>query len=370
MTSEADGPAIAIEVRREDPATTREVPLQARELEPGEALLRVDSFALTANNVTYAALGETMGYWRFFPASEEGWGRVPVWGFADVVASRAEGLAAGERSYGYFPMATHLRVQADASRRSVFDSVAPHRAELPPFYNRYVRTAADPGYDPALEDLQMLMRPLFATSFLIDDALADAGFHGADAVVLSSASSKTAYGTAYLLAERGAVEVIGLTSPGNADFVRGLGLYDRVVEYGDAAGLDAGRRGLRRHVRRRRAARSAAPRARRAAGARPDRRLHAPRGDDDRPGRPAGARAGDLLRAGPGAGAHQAMGRAGAGGEDRRAWGGFLAWLSREDGPAVLEVERSTGSDEVQRTWQELVAGRSRPNAGHIASLG
>ena len=114
MTSEADGPAIAIEVRREEPATTREVPLQARELEPGEALLRVDSFALTANNVTYAALGETMGYWRFFPASEEGWGRVPVWGFADVVASRAEGLDAGERSYGYFPMATHLRVQADA----------------------------------------------------------------------------------------------------------------------------------------------------------------------------------------------------------------------------------------------------------------
>ena len=100
-----------------------------------------------------------------------------------------------------------------------------------------MRTAADPGYDPALEDLQMLMRPLFATSFLIDDALADAGFHGADAVVLSSASSKTAYGTAYLLAERGSVEVIGLTSPGNADFVRGLGLYDRVVEYGDAAGL-------------------------------------------------------------------------------------------------------------------------------------
>ena len=58
MTSEADGPAIAIEVRREDPATTREVPLQAHELEDGEALLRVDTFALTANNVTYAALGE------------------------------------------------------------------------------------------------------------------------------------------------------------------------------------------------------------------------------------------------------------------------------------------------------------------------
>ena len=310
-----------------------------------------------------------MGYWRFFPASEEGWGRVPVWGFADVVASRAEGLAAGERSYGYFPMATHLRVQADASRRSVFDSVAAHRAELPPFYNRYVRTAEDPGYDPALEDLQMLMRPLFATSFLIDDALADAGFHGADAVVLSSASSKTAYGTAYLLAERGEVEVIGLTSPGNADFVRGLGLYDRVVEYGDAP---AGRRpaGLRRFVRRRSAARGAASRARRAPRARPDRRLHAPRGADAGPGRSAGARAGVLLRAGPGAGAHQAVGRAGAGGEDRALLGGFLAWLSREDGPRCWRSSARRARRRCSAPGKSSLAGRSRPNAGHIASLG
>ena len=179
MTSEADGPAIAIEVRREDPATTREVPLQARELEPGEALLRVDSFALTANNVTYAALGETMGYWRFFPASEEGWGRVPVWGFADVVASRAEDSPPASAATATSRWRPTCACRPTPRARSVFDSVAPHRAELPPFYNRYVRTAADPGYDPALEDRQMLMRPLFATSFLIDDALADAGFHGA-----------------------------------------------------------------------------------------------------------------------------------------------------------------------------------------------
>ena len=46
-----------------------------------------------------------------------------------------------------------------------------------------------------------------------------------------SASSKTAFSLAYLLHKRKAVEVIGLTSPGNRGFVEGLGCYDRVTLY-------------------------------------------------------------------------------------------------------------------------------------------
>ena len=42
----------------------------------------------------------------FFPA-ESGWGRVPVWGFADVVGSRHQALAEGVRVFGYLPMSTH-----------------------------------------------------------------------------------------------------------------------------------------------------------------------------------------------------------------------------------------------------------------------
>ena len=159
-------------------------------------------FALTANNVTYATLGDVLRYWRFFPAAEEGWGRVPVWGFADVVASRAEGLEAGERVYGYFPMATHLRAHAGAARRRRLRQrrAAPRRAarllQPLPAHGRRSRLR------PAREAEQMLLRPLFATSFLIDDQLADEGYRGAARVVLSSASSKTAYGTAFLLAQR------------------------------------------------------------------------------------------------------------------------------------------------------------------------
>jgi hypothetical protein len=77
----------------------------------------------------------------------------------------------------------------------------------------------------------MLLWPLFFTSFLIDSYLEDAKFWGARTIVLSSASSKTALGTAFLLSQRDDIEVVGLTSPGNADFVGPLGVYDRVVTY-------------------------------------------------------------------------------------------------------------------------------------------
>ena len=72
---------------------------------PGEVRLRVERFALTANNLTYGLLGDRLGYWRFF-AAPEGWGRLPAWGFGEVTASGVDGIGAGERFYGYFPMSS------------------------------------------------------------------------------------------------------------------------------------------------------------------------------------------------------------------------------------------------------------------------
>ncbi len=64
-------------------------------LEPGQALLKVDKFAFTANNVTYAAFGAAMDYWKFFPSADAAWGRIPVWGFGDVLASNCSGRRRG-----------------------------------------------------------------------------------------------------------------------------------------------------------------------------------------------------------------------------------------------------------------------------------
>lgn len=237
MVATGDAPnAVDFLVRRDDLHRTTFAPAVLPPLADGQVLLAIDAFAFTANNITYAVFGEMMRYWDFFPAAD-GWGRVPVWGFADVVASRHPTIAIGERFYGYFPMSTHLVVQAGHVTDAGFVDAAAHRKDLPPVYNHYVRTTADPGYDPQREDAQMLLRPLFMTAFLIDDFLEEQQFHGAHAIALSSASSKTAISLAALLAARAGrtYEVVGLTSPTNVGFVSGLGYYDRVVPYN---GLD------------------------------------------------------------------------------------------------------------------------------------
>ncbi len=205
----------------------------------GQTLLAIDGFALTANNITYAAFGQSMSYWNFFPASA-GYGQIPVWGFADVVATATPGLAVGERCYGYFPMASHLVVTADRVGPKRFVDASAHRAALPAVYNVYERTAGDPGYAKEREAVQMILRPLVMTSFLIADFLDDNKLFGAQQVLVSSASSKTSLGLALCLKKLAlaGVQVVGLTSGGNRAFVEGLGLYDRVVTYNAIGGLD------------------------------------------------------------------------------------------------------------------------------------
>ena len=232
----------AFEVRRGALGDTRLVTDPLPEPGPGEALLKVNDFALTANNITYGVAGDAIGYWKFFPPQggyDDGWGRIPVWGFGDVVASTVDGMNQGDRFYGYFPMASHLLVKAERVNDYGFSDGVAHRAELPPVYNNYTRTSTDPAYRADQEAMQMLFRPLFYTSFFLDDFLDDNDFFGAGTVVLSSASSKTAFGLAWLLHRnrRERCRVIGLTSPGNVGFVEGLGCYDQVVTYDDLESL-------------------------------------------------------------------------------------------------------------------------------------
>jgi hypothetical protein len=226
-------------VRRDDLRQCRIAEFEPPELEPGQALLRVDSFGLTANNVTYAVMGEAMSYWDFFPADDD-WGRVPMWGFAEVERSEAEGVEPGTRVYGYLPPSSHLAVAPVGAEESGFVDGSPHRAALPSAYHRYLATGSDLFYRPETEEIQMLLRPLFFTSFLIDDQLADEGLAGRGPIVISSASSKTAIAAAFLLARREGVELVGLTSPRSAEFVAGLGIYGRCVIYDAIESLERG----------------------------------------------------------------------------------------------------------------------------------
>jgi hypothetical protein len=236
--------AYDIVVKLDQLTDARAVPRSAGDeqaLGDDQILCRVDLYAFTANNVTYGVAGDSIGYWRFYPSPEPGFGRIPVWGFATVIASRHPLVPVGERLYGYWPMSTDVVLSAGDVTTSGLVDKAEHRAALPAVYNRYARLSGDRSFTPGSEPYQALLRPLFLTSYLIDDFLDENGFFGARTVFVASASSKTAIGLASMLSERRAtgIRTVGLTSKANAPFVGQLGFYDRVVPYEDVASLSA-----------------------------------------------------------------------------------------------------------------------------------
>jgi hypothetical protein len=221
---------LALEVRRGDIQMVRVHDRALPRLSSGEALFEVERFGLTANNVTYALLGERLGYWKVFPAVD-GWGHIPVWAHLRVLDSGTSGLEVGRRAYGLSPMSSRVILAPDRVTDAGFVDATPHRSTLEPVYNSY--SWLD---DDAASDLLLVLRPVFWLSFMLDDYLAEHDLLAGRTVVISSASSKVAIGGAHLLRERG-VPVVGLTSPANIGFVAGLGLYDQVLEYGRIAEL-------------------------------------------------------------------------------------------------------------------------------------
>jgi len=218
------------QVNRDEFRDTRFVPgAPIDALGDGQVLLKVDRFALTSNNISYAAAGDMLNYWGFFPGPDR-WGRIPAMSFGDVIESRNPQIEVGSRYFGFFPMSRHLIIDADPTGSGMVDAVA-HRAEHAPIYRTYSLTGKDSLYDESREDEILLLRGLFMTSFLVDDQLGDEDFYGAEASIVTSASSKTSIALGHLLAKRGRGPVIGLTSARNKAFVEKLGCYDEVVLY-------------------------------------------------------------------------------------------------------------------------------------------
>ncbi|TDG13469.1 DUF2855 family protein [Seongchinamella unica] len=233
--------ATTLEVRKADWSDTR---LVSEEL-PGalaenEVLLAVDRLALTANNISYAAAGDSLGYWRFFP-TDESWGRIPAMGWADVVASSHPQISEGERVWGFLPMGTHLRILAGKVTPQGFADVSPHREGLAPVYANFDRASAYPLYEQAREDQDSLLRGLFMTSWLVEDFLEVNGFFASRSCLITSASSKTSIALGYCVKQRGELESVAVTSAGNAAFCHSLDCYDRVVSYDQLNVLDSTR---------------------------------------------------------------------------------------------------------------------------------
>jgi uncharacterized protein DUF2855 len=219
---------VRIEVLREDVHQARAVAEPAPEPAEHQATLRIERFALSATNITYARLGDAIGYWQFYPAAP-GWGCVPAWGIGRVTGSRTADVPVGSIASGLFPMASHVLMSPGRVSRSGFDEHARHRRELPRLYNVY-RWVTETGLS---QDQRLVLQPSFWLSFLLADYLRARDWFEADVVLISSASSKAAMGLAFLL--RGSVRTVGLTSAARVRELGGLGLFDQVVGY-DAAG--------------------------------------------------------------------------------------------------------------------------------------
>jgi hypothetical protein len=351
------------ELRRDDLHRTRFTDSDPPEPGDGQAQLRVESFGLTTNNITYAIFGDAMSYWDFFPGSEQGWGRMPVWGFAHVSESRHPDLPEGTRVYGYLPPSTGVVVVPDRVDERGFVDAAPHRAPLPSAYQGYRRVDADPVHRDDREHEQILFWPLFYTSYLIDDFLADEDFWGADTIVLSSASSKTAIIAAYLLAQREGIELVGLTSPRNSEFVEELKVYDAIVTYDaidslpgdravyvDMSGDGGVRSGVHDHYGHRLAHSAMVG------------MTHwdkmAQSGDLPGP-KPIFFFAPDRIRK-----RGSDWGTAKLDASVAEAWHPFADWAG-----GWIEVERVEGNDEIERVYLQLLDGEIDPKTGHVVSL-
>ncbi|WP_159819991.1 DUF2855 family protein [Colwellia sp. 20A7] len=214
----------------------------AMPLSENEVVLKVDKFALTANNISYGVAGDSLGYWRFFPTeqtSEKQWGRLPVMGFANVVASNNEHISVGQRVWGFMPMASHVKILAGNVNKNGFSDVSPYRKGLAPLYSVFELVSANPFYSVENEDFDILVRGLFTTSWLVDDFIDDNQYFGASQYLITSASSKTSIALAFAIKQRGTVPSIGITSATHRDFVASLGCYDEVISYDEIATLDA-----------------------------------------------------------------------------------------------------------------------------------
>lgn len=228
MTTE---PGFVLEVLRDQPL--EHIRVAAETLPPpgqGQVVLAVERFGLSSNNLTYALLGDMLGHWAPFPAAA-GWGRVPVWGAATVVAGDPAVALVGARFVGYLPMATRVMMRAVAAHPGLRD-VSVERTGMLPLYRELRRIDIDPTWSDDLIDAEVLMLPVYKPAGLLDDDLRRAGTRH---VVISSASSKTSMGIARLLVDRG-VHVTGLSGRARAQTAASVGAFAQVLPYDD---LDA-----------------------------------------------------------------------------------------------------------------------------------
>ncbi len=359
----------AIDIDRDNIASAKLVEEAAAPLVLGTIRVAIDSYAMTANNITYAVFGKPsglfgndQGYWDFF-AEDDAPGRLPVWGFATVTESAVDGVAVGDRFYGYYPMASHAVLEPGNIGPHGFTDITPRRTTLPPIYNHYQRIEALVDYRVADHDFWPVFRPLFLTGWLIADQFEDEGDYGVEQILIASASSKTAIGLGYSVQQRAGSrpQTFGLTSRANLDTLAAQNIYDHVIAYDDITALDSSKSSALVDM----AGNGAVTRA-----------VHTHFGDQLKASIVVGkshwdAQSEQAALPGPERQGFFAPGRsqkriadwggAALGQKIASAWRGFM-----EIAPRLARIDKRNGGDAALTAYQEMLSGKADPKAGIV----
>jgi len=166
-----------------------------------------------------------------------------VWGIAEVTESKVENVQVGTKFRAMLPIGESVSFR-DACLDSEDDSkLTVDRPATNPAYNVFSKlTTLDDGDDEKYEGLSLACFPGIITGFGLNHNLRSNDFYGADAVIVTSASSKVALALALYLKYNGkdddkpkvAKKIIGYTSESNKEFCRMTGLYDEILGYDEA----------------------------------------------------------------------------------------------------------------------------------------
>ncbi|KPI37861.1 uncharacterized protein AB675_3041 [Cyphellophora attinorum] len=130
--------------------------LTSSKLKPSSVRIQARLLGLSANNLSYCALGDQLHWYDAFPIPDtlptpyrnsDEYAVAPGWGYAEILESTIEELKPGRRLYGFIPtsnMVTDLKLKpSELGAPGHWTECSEHRAQVMAIYSRYFEAEGD-----------------------------------------------------------------------------------------------------------------------------------------------------------------------------------------------------------------------------------
>ena len=217
-------------------------------------VLKILKGSLTANNKFYNDFGEKppLNFFKCYPIdsersnlvdnddneiSLENYAHPVAWGIAQVEKSELEDVKVGTRYLAQLPIGDSVSFKGAKVDPDKHNALIIERSGVLAAYNVFQKWDYSDGN--INEDLALACFPGIITGYGLNFNLRHNDYYGADAVVLTAASSKVSLALAIYLRHNSEEypstnkKIIGYTSESNKEFCQKTGLYDEVLGYED-----------------------------------------------------------------------------------------------------------------------------------------